>query len=573
MRNRILFICALVGHTTSSLKISTQQAGLQNLFPTWAKVMRNQEVIKFAFGLSDDKATVREFVYETLVTHLREQIELPRDVLDPEAEFLRSLLQEDPGNATDPLHNKYLNYIAKNDDKIIIPSQVYVIASGEHDMRRIQRYTGGTQTEETPGVCLMKLDSDNLSQATKVLGHIQDQHHGVKLTFLDWNRLKLSKRDWSEIRHALQLSAEIITVCIWSSDLNLKVYRHLATQLDESCSKLRKLDLGELKDKEIIEQIRKIVESTTSLHQFHLYKCEIPDKTFKETVTQLPSHAQLHTLQLDRTQNVPAELGAALEKMKNLRRALFEKCNMNENSSGAVLKGLSACHDLEDLKMTANVLTGVLDQLFGDSDHPGFEKLETFWINRTKLSSEDIDVLVQVVRDNKLPNLQNFDISINSTLFQKYILSDLLQGEHGLPHLMRLSIGDAHLRACDVRSCSYAIWKGKLPKLRHLSLFGSRRLRQELGQERLADLVRYAIKQYESREEGFVVNLRECKLTEEMAKPLEDLCSGTNVYIYWRKPGQDKPNDTTASVDSTEKLSTDPHTAENTGTPEQTEEN
>ncbi len=421
-------------------------------------------------------------------------------------------------------------------------------ASEQHSAKTLQSPRDRARAEgPSGGICFLKVHTENLSEAMRVLKEKQEQHGDAKIVHLEWKDRSLSEDECTEsFLDALQLSPEISTICIWSCQLVPQVYQRLTSQLKESCSKLRKLDLGELEDAQIMEDVGTIVGSTASLQQFHLYKCKIPDGSFREIATQLASHTLLHTLQLDHTQNIPAQLGAALEKMKNLRIASFESCKMTTDSSHAVLKGLSACCLLEELKLKNNRLTDGLAKLFnGQPAQPRgasgvnvrrfttFPELGLLWLNHASLSQNDAHIINQCIQGNHLPKLEDFEVSFNAHLLP----SALLQGQNrGLVSVTRLSVSNASLRPEDVRSVRDAVRGGKLPRMRSLALGFSASLAEPWGRACLAELTRECVSQYGSRDQDdFRLIVRECVLTLETLQHLKNICSGTNVKIQTEK--------------------------------------
>ena len=69
---------------------------------------------------------------------------------------------------------------------------------------------------------------------------------------------------------------------------------------------------------------------------------------------------------------------------------------------------------LNNLHLSRNVLTNILCELFGDSDHPGFPSLKTLHLSRSELCKSDIIHLQRASQQKKLPKLKKLDLSWNS---------------------------------------------------------------------------------------------------------------------------------------------------------------
>ena len=96
-------------------------------------------MIRFACGLTADVLAILEFVYYLVIQKLRH-----RDCNREEMAFLKSLLQEVPKEvATDPFHNKFMNYLEDNSNNkdIFVPSKYYMFRNLSNTCEGIKFHT------------------------------------------------------------------------------------------------------------------------------------------------------------------------------------------------------------------------------------------------------------------------------------------------------------------------------------------------------------------------------------------------------------------------------------------------
>ena len=107
------------------------QDALAELFPSWNDIMRYKETLKFAVGVSDNKETLVEFLYISLIQHATQQTAIPKYMLDPEISFLSEVLQGVPETVgNDPRHCKFISYTTETDTTVNIPAKLYVFGPG-----------------------------------------------------------------------------------------------------------------------------------------------------------------------------------------------------------------------------------------------------------------------------------------------------------------------------------------------------------------------------------------------------------------------------------------------------------
>ena len=123
---------------------------------------------------------------------------------------------------------------------------------------------------------------------------------------------------------------------------------------------------------------------------------------------------------------------------------------------------------LQQIALIKNVLTCLFKLLYG-KDHPGFESLQILDLLDTELDAADDDALCEAVKQNKLPQLQQIDLSQNVLTGQ---LKLLFGGEDhpGFPSQQKLDLAITVLDAADADALGEAMKQNKLPQLQQIDL-------------------------------------------------------------------------------------------------------
>ena len=190
---------------------------------------------------------------------------------------------------------------------------------------------------------------------------------------------------------------------------------------------------------------------------------ELSSASSSHIVNQLQDCDKIIELDLTGIKQVPEELGDAISVMTMLRFITIHGATVPVNKG--LLSGLSHCHHLEEIYLQENTLTNCLEQLFDNSDHPGFQSLRVLELSKAELDEADLTSISAATRNDKLPELKQLHIS-NNTLTDG--LSCLLDTDY--PSLDWLWIDDTHLSKTDIKTLSEAVHDGKLQKLKDLNL-------------------------------------------------------------------------------------------------------
>ena len=496
--------------------------------------MKNQEVIKYACALTGNQQSLLEFVYTLLTEYILKQINISNNMFDSEVSFLKSLMEEaSDSSSIDPLHNQYMNYITQGDVKILVPSRLYVFgpAAHEHEKMDYVKENLPISQDMLQAECVMKLgsgDKENVEHATevlKILQHIKNTTgQQISIAHLDWKYISLSNE--VNIRQlaisTLKISQNLTSICMWTCKIPQSIYDHLVSQL-QHCIKLKRLDLSECQSVDI----GKAIAASQSLSDVYLYDCVLSAEAYRYVANKLQKHKKMKQLHLNRTKGVPVEMANAVAEMKLLQVFRAKECAINKAAVVPLLESLSNCHELQEIRLGKNRLTGCMTHLFppGQS-HPGLPLLKSLWINGTYLSKKDVVALSDTLMANKLPQLQHLDLSYNFEISDTLV--DLLNGTNhpGFPLLIYLDILNVNLTGRDLLSIAQAVEQGRLPKLRRLNL-GRNNLLEKEDQVRI--LVQSCIRSYVKLE--VIVHVFDTKLSETFVTELKSLCEDSVVRV------------------------------------------
>ena len=126
-------------------------------------------------------------------------------------------------------------------------------------------------------------------------------------------------------------------------------------------------------------------------------------------------------------------------------------------------------YQLKEIDLSENTLTGCLGDLFGSTDCPSFPSLETLQLENTELSRDDLISLFQAVRDGKLPKLCNLNVlPLN---LDDYLDDFVIAAHHPIfPYRKCMTFRNCNLSTDTLGSICTAVRDGKVPNLREVDL-------------------------------------------------------------------------------------------------------
>ncbi len=354
------------------------------MFPDWESVGRLREVLTFACGLTAEKGTVLEFVYDAALARTAD----PRDC----KEFLRTVWGEMPSASNvDPLRNKYLNFVDAREPRvgsspIIVPSKSFIFgvlslqdpAVAENILLKKDPSVAVTE----PAECRI-LGGGNCFPALQLMRRISEFQELV----ISRLEVDVPSESTKELLSVLKLSEGASHIRIKSrvdSTDTVQFVQHITAQLDR-CDKLDELTLERLP---LPAELIKTLPHLNSLTEVTL------DESHFQPTDQHCEHVEIGN---------PA--------FRSLRKASFRDCNMPEHVCRTVLRWLACCPQLYFINLRGNVLTNGMKLLLGSGVTPPFPRLRVLRLGSCTLSEADVKHVAWIVRGTRLEEL---DLSENT---------------------------------------------------------------------------------------------------------------------------------------------------------------
>ena len=153
---------------------------------------------------------------------------------------------------------------------------------------------------------------------------------------------------------------------------------------------------------------------------------------------------------------------------------MLQKSCLSRNDIQSIGKALreGKLPDLREINLSGNMLTDRITELLDKIDHSTFEALETIDLSNTELSTTDVKCLFTALHYGKFPKLKSFQF-LPAPLTD--CLSVMLQGANhpAFPFKWHLMLQKSCLSRNDIRSLGKALREGKLPDLREINLSGN----------------------------------------------------------------------------------------------------
>ena len=386
------------------------------------------------------------------------------------ARFLDSLWQEVPDKKiSDPLHNRFINLI-KDKKGVVVPSRSYVFRDLSGIVQGAKLHID-RKSPATPAECTIEvLGNDQFHDVLKLIKKIS-KHQQVLIT-------------WLCIQHAITKEEYIARMLEERNsrlkDMNPTDIEELGTEkltgdndMDPFLTEMMKdaVDLtgindgtdAENKAHEIEQLITNYVVLSKDIRAIRLENCDVSPISSNYILSQLHGCDKITELNFSSVKEIPEELGDAISTMTLLRMVTI--CNAKQSASKAIMSGLANCQHLEMLHLNGNILTGTVENLFGNSNHCGFPSLTFLHLSATAICSADAQAIVEPTRNGKLPVLKQLELSDNVLTG---LIEHLVTVEY--PSLEILWLDKTRLSKDDVRSLSEAVHEGRIPELKDLNL-------------------------------------------------------------------------------------------------------
>ena len=374
-------------------------------------------MIKFAIGLSKQPLDLIQFIYEKLLISLRCDIFLRKDII-----FLKSLGRE--LNATvsfNMFSNKYISYITEEHSTIYIPSKLYVLDNKAPNPTAVRFSSQQGLQSSLNAECSLSVFPHGLENAVGVLEKIQQC---LNVSFSNFRIREVAPHavyqlrviDSDLLKRTLRLTENSIVFNVSSYNFALPAIGHIALQL-KGCTNLRVLIMK-------------------NMQQF-----------------------------------VPAKLGDSISIMKSLQIAHLEQIKLTLISGRAIMKGLSQCQSLQELRLDGCLLTDCLQDLLGGHNHVGFHSLLVLGLKGTKLCKSDVKAIADAMKSGIITQLRYLSLSSNSLTNCIATLVPLGTDHYpGFQNLQLLGVARCNLSPEDIIHLSQSMQLNKFPALNYLDI-------------------------------------------------------------------------------------------------------
>lgn len=429
---------------------------MQELFPDWETILEHQEVIRFACGISNEKESMLEFVFNALLSTF---VHLEKD----DKEFIQLLCDEVFAEyKIDPVHNRYI-YSINNDFDLskFVPSRLYLFENFEASVASRFQST-------MPRAC-------NLSAEYTIQ---VDDNEAM------WETLKVVK----EMTRFQQLTVRYLRLEYIDASGDENPFQNLVRKAS-SPFRILKETVKNQKTKDLGKLIIDVLKISENIRYVEISDCKLSSPVYNHVADQLCVCDKLVELNLSGTRNIPTKLGRAIASMKFLEVVNLYYCHMTPHVSRAILTGLSHCKYLKEIRLDDNRLTNCLGHIFTQCTE--FPFLEELNISNTKITQSDFKNLLTSLSNRKLPKLEWFECEGNNdhnTLYSGFftLLLDVVHYPEGraffnglgiswsedpnLPILVKQFLDNSYPSRSDVQAILAAAEESKLLELEVLNL-------------------------------------------------------------------------------------------------------
>ena len=150
--------------------------------------------------------------------------------------------------------------------------------------------------------------------------------------------------------------------------------------------------------------IKSLNLNKTQLHRLTLYSVGMDLSLCASLLKQIPSLTKLGYLRI-----IPWDRDTKIYRVQGNENF----CHIPRDMCPEFLRSISHLHNLVDLDLSGNSLTGCLSNFISDSDSP-LPSLQKLYLRNTALISDDINHIVHIIKSKKLPNLKKLNLDLNN---------------------------------------------------------------------------------------------------------------------------------------------------------------
>ena len=365
--------------------------------------MGHQEVIRFACGISDDKKSIFEFAFNTLLSTF---VRFERD----DKEFFGLLCGEVFAvNNIDPVHNRYICLIDDDFDlSKFAPSRLYLFENFEASTASRFQFAMPDACNLS-AECTIEVDgNEEMFETLKVVKEMtrfqQLTVRYLRLEYIDAKSKESEADDSSSSSDDYSRSSDDENPFQNLARKAKKPFKNTFKMLKQTVKNKKTNDMGKL--------ILNVLEISKNIRFVEINDCKLSSPVYNHISKQLCECDKLKELDLSETRYIPNKLGRAIASMKSLEVVNLSDCRMTPSVSRAILTGFSHCKYLKEICLDDNQLTNCLGHMF--THYAEFHFLENLTISNTKITQSDFKNLLISLSNRKLPKLEWFECEGNN---------------------------------------------------------------------------------------------------------------------------------------------------------------
>ena len=397
-------------------------------FPSWDHIIRHREVVLFTCGLMSDATPLVEFVYQTWIDSVREELRIARyPSFSVDKELLQSMYAESTIALPDePCHNRFVNIYEPSSRQVICSrSKLYRF----YFLERVILWNCGPEAE-------VSITCDDESPECSIFIN-SPRREGAARSLLDACR-EISQtqpiRDLCIFHHqckettdpdVFNISQNAVSVKLEDVKFPDDVLNHLVFKLN-SCAMLNMLDFNHTSLHSVASlKIHKMI----SLLRLDLSYTNMSRQLIDDVCGQLKNLVKMERFNISwntLSDNNGCQIAEAVKHWSNFLGISLGGCKLPAKICGQIFAALSSCPKLKRFKLGNNTLTGSVENLISGS-HLGLPHLEWFHVMDGRLSVQDLRHVGNLIKLRKLPNLLHLTLARNDLHKMQKELENFIQ--------------------------------------------------------------------------------------------------------------------------------------------------
>ena len=383
-------------------------------FPSWDHIIRHREVVLFTCGLMSDTTPLVEFVYQTWIDSVREELRIARyPSFSVDKELFQSMYAESTIALPDePCHSRFVNIFEQSSRQVICRrSKLYRF----YFLERVILWNCGPEAEvsvtsgdESPE-CSIFINSPRRENAARSLldtcRQISQTQPIRDLCIFHHQCKEVSDPD------VFNISQNAVSVKLEDVKFPDDVINQLVSKLN-SCATLSMLDFNHTS----LHSVASLkIHKMTSLLRLDLSYTNMSRQLIDDVCDQLKNLVGMEKFNISwntLSDKNGCQIAEAVKYWPDFLGISLWRCKLSAEICGQIFAALSSRSKLKRFKLGNNTLTGSVENLISGS-HLGLPHLEWFHVMDGRLSVQDLQHVGNLIKLRKLPNLLHLSMARN----------------------------------------------------------------------------------------------------------------------------------------------------------------